>query len=119
MTLCRDLAFGFDSPRSPASFFELDWCAIKSAARVCSFAKRRSAANRAISKLVGCSTRTVRAIETGNLVLSNGLASRISQSLGLDNNYPATTSSLIEQPRILRLKENLVDILFKRKLLMD
>ena len=27
--------------------------------------------------------------------------------------------SLIEQPRILRLKENLVDILFKRKLLMD
>jgi hypothetical protein len=26
--------------------------------------------------------------------------------------------SLIEQPRILRLKENLVDILFKRKLLM-
>jgi hypothetical protein len=31
-------------PRSPASFFELDWCAIKSAARVCSFAKRRSAA---------------------------------------------------------------------------
>jgi hypothetical protein len=31
-------------PRSPASFFELDWCAIKLAARVCSFAKRRSAA---------------------------------------------------------------------------
>jgi hypothetical protein len=28
-------------------------------------------------------------------------------------------SSLIEQPRILCLKENLVDILFKRKLLMD
>jgi hypothetical protein len=31
-------------PRSPASFFELDWCAIKLAAQVCSFAKRRSAA---------------------------------------------------------------------------
>ena|SRR5271157_3975351 len=30
-----------------------------------------------------------------------------------------TPSSLIEQPRILRLKENLVDILFKRKRLMD
>ena len=32
---------------------------------------------------------------------------------------PRDYSSLIEQPRILRLKENLLDILFKRKRLMD
>ena len=39
---------------------------------------------------------------------------------GIASNLPPGIScSLIKQPRILRLKENLVDILFKRKLLMD
>ena len=60
-----------------------------------------------LAKLVGCSLPTIKAIETGKLALSEGLASRISQALEIwDKDWLLKNDLTAPLPPVLRPRSN-------------